>query len=97
MSRPKWTSTAADDLQRIAEFIREFRPASEQAIVGSLVEKTNNLLLDHPRIGQQREVKADGTELRSLLVGKHYRIVYEVSLADKVEIMQVLDLRSDNK
>lgn len=92
----KWSQTAVDDLQRIAEFIRAFNPALEQKIVTFIIDRAT-ILRQYPRLGQRREIRAAGTELRALLAGKPYRIVYEVQPNDDVEIMQVLDVRSDNK
>ena len=94
MSSLKWSATASDDLQRIAEYIREYNPAKEQETVGFIIDKTT-ILFQYPRVGQRREIAVDGTELRTLLVSKLYRVLYDVTLADDVEILQVLDLRSD--
>jgi len=94
MSSLKWSATVSDDLQRIAEYIREYNPAKEQETVGFIIDKTN-ILLQYPRVGQRRETAANGTELRTLLVSKRYRVLYDVTLADDIEILQVLDLRSD--
>lgn len=94
MSSLKWSATASDDLQRIAEYIREYNLAKEQETVGFIIDKTN-ILLQYPRVGQRREIAANGTELRTLLVSKRYRVLYDVTLADDIEILQVLDLRSD--
>lgn len=96
MSTYKWTVGAADDLQRIAEFIRGYSPATEQAVVGRIVERAD-MLHQYPRLGSRREVLEEGVELRSLLVGPRYRVIYEVDLDDNVLILQVLDNRSDNK
>jgi len=90
----KWNATALDDLQRIAEFIREHAFAKEQATISALVERTNQLR-SQPRSGQKRETLSNGTEIRSLLIGKHYRLLYAVALSGDVTITQVLDLRSD--
>ncbi len=96
MSRITWTPTALNDLQRIAEFIRQVRPAREQAIIGLLITKSEQLEA-FPRSGQDKEVHADGTETRTLRVGKYHRLKYAVTLADEVSILQVFDLRSDHE
>ncbi len=92
----KWSQTVAADLQRIAEFIRDFNPRLEQETVSAIIERAT-ALRQYPRIGQRREVYENGTELRALLAGKRYRVIYEVHFNDDVEIMQVLDVRSDNR
>lgn len=96
MSSYKWTMGAADDLQRIAEFIREYSPATEQAVIGRIVDRAD-ILQQHPRLGLWRELLEEGTELRSLLATPRYRVIYEVDPDDNVTILQVLDTRSDNR
>ena len=94
MSRLKWTPTAVADLQRIAEFIREHNPAREQRIIALIIDRTGQVEM-HPRSDQQREIRDDGTEIRSLLVSKHYRVKYAVAPNNSVNILEVIDLRSD--
>ena len=93
MSPIIWTPTVLNDLQRIAEFIRQVRPAQEQAIIGALITKSEQLE-ELPRSGQDKEVQADGTEIRTLRVGKYHRLKYAVTPADEISILQVFDLRS---
>lgn len=50
MSSFKWAATASDDLQRIAEFIREYNPAQEVETVSNIIEKAS-ILRQSPRIG----------------------------------------------
>jgi plasmid stabilization system protein ParE len=94
MSSFKWSATATGDLQRIAEYIRDTYPAQEHRTISTIINKAN-FLTQHPRLGQRRETDEMGTELRTLLVSKRYRVLYEVTFADDVEILQVIDLRSD--
>ncbi len=96
MSKLTWTPTALDDLQRIAEFIREVRPHQEQAIIGLLITKSEQLEA-FPRSGQDKEVRADGTEIRTLRAGKYHRLRCAVTLANQISILQVFDLRSDHE
>ena len=96
MSNITWTPTALNDLQRIAEFIREVRPNQEQSIIGLLITKSEQLE-SFPRSGQDKEVRADGTEIRTLRVGKYHRLKYAVTSAGEISILQVFDLRSDEE
>ena len=94
MSSYKWSESAATDLQRIAEFIREFNPELEQRIIGAIIERAT-ILRRFPRLGTRREVDENGTELRTLLAGSRYRLIYQVTVANEVVILQVLDVRSE--
>ena len=96
MSQLAWNPTALADIQRIAEFIREHRPGKEQAIIGALIDRARQLETQ-PRSGQMRTSQPDGTEIRSLLVGKYHRLKYAVAPNDDVTILEVIDLRSDHE
>jgi len=90
-----WTPLALDDLQHIAEYLRETNPAKEQQIIGNIVDKADQLE-NNPYSGQKSSQLSTAQEkLRTLLVDKHLRLVYEVEPNEDVTILQVLDLRSD--
>ena len=96
MGRLIWNPTAIDDLQRVAEYVREHTPLKEQSIIGNIVTRANQLE-NFPYSGQKSEELSVGREVRTLLVTKHYRILYEMKANDDVTILQILDLRSDQE
>lgn len=97
MGRLIWNPSALEDLQRIAEYTREFTPEKEQQLIGGLVAKADQLRT-FPHIGQkQSELSGGAREVRTLLAVKRYRLVYLVAPNDDVTILQVLDLRSDQE
>ena len=96
MRRFRWSETAADDLQRIAEHIRAYNPGLEHSTIGFIVERAD-ILRQYPRIGRPWETDDAEVELRTIVAGKRYRLIYQVSTQDDVEILQVLDVRSDNQ
>ncbi|WP_072008580.1 type II toxin-antitoxin system RelE/ParE family toxin [Hymenobacter sp. IS2118] len=75
----RWSETAADDLQRIAEHIRAYNSRLEHATIGFIVERAD-VLRKYPRIGIQKgpQTVLAGKEKRTLLAGKRYRLVCEV-------------------
>lgn len=95
MSSLKWSEVAADDLQRIAEHIRAYSPKLEQTTISFIIDRAD-VLRKYPRIGRPWEVAIADVELRTILAGKRYRFIYQVNAQDDVEILQVLDVRSDN-
>ena len=96
MSYISWSQRATKDLQKIAEFIRSYSADKEYEVTALLIASADQLRRQ-PYSGQKRETMLDGSELRSLLVSKKYRLVYKITLADDVEILQVLDLRSEQE
>lgn len=85
-----------NDLQRVAEFTRQQSREKELELTTSLVKATEQLRA-FPYSGSVYRASAADPESRSLLVGKMHRLVYKVDEADEVTILQVLDMRSDNK
>ena len=96
MSKFSWSQRATKDLQRIAEYIRGYNVEKEVEITTMLIVAADQLRAQ-PHSGQKRETLSDGSMLRSLLVRKKYRLVYRVASSGDVEILQVLDVRSDNE
>lgn len=95
MSRVTWSRRATADLQRLAEFTRQYSPAKETELVTKLVNATEQLE-QFPHSAPQYRLLPDGSPSRSLVVGKHHRLIYGVDAQDNVTILQVLDTRSDN-
>lgn len=56
--RVRWTTDAADDLERICDYIAERRPDSARRVAQSVVERISELR-SFPRIG--RPGRIDGT------------------------------------
>ncbi|RYE91326.1 MAG: type II toxin-antitoxin system RelE/ParE family toxin [Cytophagaceae bacterium] len=94
MNHISWSRCAMKDLQKIAEFIRLYNVDREYEVTALLIASADQLRRQ-PHSRQKRETMPDGSELRSPLVSKKYRLVYKVTLADDVGILQVLDLRSN--
>ena len=96
MSHFSWSQRATKDLQIIPEYIREYNADKEYEVTTTLVSSADQLR-NQPHSGQQRETLLDGSTIRSLLVRKKYRLVYRVTPNDDVEILQVIDVRSDQE
>ncbi|RZK30417.1 MAG: type II toxin-antitoxin system RelE/ParE family toxin [Hymenobacter sp.] len=96
MNHISWSQRATKDLQKIAEFIRSYSIDKEHEITALLVASADQLRRQ-PYSGQKRETMPDGSELRSLLVSKKYCLVYKITFTGDVEILQFLDLRSDQE
>jgi len=94
MSHLSWSQRATKDLQKIAEYIRSYNVDKELEITTMLIFSVDQLRAQ-PHSGQKRDTLPDGSILRSLLVRKKYRLVYRVTPNDDVEILQVIDVRSD--
>jgi addiction module RelE/StbE family toxin len=94
MSHLSWSQRATKDLQKIAEYIRSYSLDKEVEVTTTLIVSADQLRVQ-PHSGQKRDTLSDGSILRSLLVRKKYRLVYRVTPSDDVEILQVIDVRSD--
>lgn len=95
-TRPvRWSRVATADLVRIAEFLRETNPATESKMISQLIDKASQLEVNS-RLGQVWHHAPESTaEIRTLLVGRKYRLVYEVAPA-QIMVLQVLDMRRNN-
>ena len=93
--RVQWSRRATTDLQQLAEFLREQSTEREAAITTQLITSSQQLAAQ-PRLGQRREVPEETGEIRTLLVSKTYRLVYEIIDEERVIILQVLDVRRNN-
>jgi plasmid stabilization system protein ParE len=96
MNTLRWSRVASRHLQQIAEFIRSHSPAQEVRTVDELIARADQLRA-LPRSGQLREQLPEGLEIRTLLVRSRYRLVYSVEEAGMVNILQILDLRSEGQ
>lgn len=94
MSHFSWSQRATKDLQGIAEYIRSYNAEKEYEVTTMLILSADQLR-NQPHSGLKREILSDGSVLRSLLVKKIYRLVYRVTPSDDVEILQIIDLRSE--
>lgn len=92
----RWSRVATTNLVELAEFLRENSRASENKTISSLIEKANQLE-SNPQMGQiWPHAPESPAEIRTLLVGKNYRLVYEVVSPTQVVILQVLNMRRNN-
>ncbi|WP_375419315.1 type II toxin-antitoxin system RelE/ParE family toxin [uncultured Hymenobacter sp.] len=92
----RWSRVAANNLAEIAEFLRETSATAETQTISLLLEKANQLETN-PQSGQLWvHAPERQAEIRTLLVGKKYRLVYEVVSPTQVLILQVLNMRRNN-
>lgn len=84
--RVQWSRRATLDLQRIAEYLREQSPAREEAATSQLIASSQQLAT-RPRQRLRREGLAEVGEIRTLLVGKNYRLVYEIISKEKFIVL----------
>ena len=85
--RVRWTTDAADDLERICDYIAESRPESARRVAHSVVERISELQ-SFPRIG--RPGRVEGT--REIAFPRlPYVAVYEILDAqDEVRVLRIL-------
>ena len=81
-----WAVEALDDVQRLHDFIRPHNPKAAAKITQKLV-RAPQILLDHPRIGEQL-FRFFPREIRRLLVDA-YEIRYEIR-EDNIYIIYIL-------
>jgi addiction module RelE/StbE family toxin len=85
--RVRWTADAADDLERICDYISESRPESARQVAQSVVERISELRA-FPRIG--RPGRVEGTR-EIAFPPLPYLAVYEILDAqDEVRVLRVL-------
>jgi plasmid stabilization system protein ParE len=85
-------------LQNIAEHIRIYQPAKEQRFITEFIDKAEDLLSSFPHMGQLIDTLSSARqEFRTLLLYKHYRLLYEVDTDEDVSILQIIDLRSEQE
>ena len=84
----KWTEPAAQDLDRIEEYIsRDNSPAVAIDIVLEVIETVEMVLPTHPRAGRMGRV----TGTRELVVeGAPFIVVYRQIGSDQLQIIRVL-------
>ena len=80
-----WAVEALDDVQRLHDFIRPHNPKAAAKVVQKLV-RAPQMLLDHPRIGEQL-FRFYPHEIRRLLVDA-YEIRYEIR-EDDIYILRI--------
>lgn len=92
----RWSRVATTNLAEIAEFLRGTNSATEKQTISLLIVKANQLETN-PQMGQiWPHAPASPAEIRTLLVGRKHRLVYEVVSPTQVVILQVLDMRRNN-
>lgn len=85
--RVRWTTDAADDLERICDYIAQSRPDSARRIAQSVIERIGELQT-FPRIG--RAGRVEGTR-EIAFPPLPYVAVYEIfDSQDEVRILRVL-------
>ncbi len=81
-----WTEQAIDDLTNIAHYSSGYSEKYASSIVSKLFNKTN-ILKTMPRIGRMVPERNSET-IRELIEG-NYRIIYEISSEDRIDILTV--------
>ncbi|MFC5540061.1 type II toxin-antitoxin system RelE/ParE family toxin [Rhodocytophaga aerolata] len=81
-----WTEQAIDDLTNIAQYSSGYSEKYASTIVSKLFNKTN-ILKTMPRIGRMVPERNSET-IRELIEG-NYRIIYEISSEDKIDVLTV--------
>lgn len=81
-----WTEQAIDDLTNIAQYSSSYSEKYASTIVSKLFNKTN-ILKTMPRIGRMVPERQHDN-IRELIEG-NYRIIYEISREDRIEILTV--------
>ena len=91
--RVKWTTPAWDDVEEIARFIA--RDSPRYAIVLQREAQAAARSLQHfarrGRVVRER----DDQELRELLVGKSYRLIYKIVADDEVQVIAFINCARD--
>ena len=87
----EWTRAALGDLERLHAFLAPASPVAAARAVQAL-SRAPEVLLEHPRIGEQL-FQFEPREVRRLLVMK-YEIRYEVQ-AETVYILRIWHTRED--
>lgn len=86
MAKVIWTEQAIDDLTNIAQYSSGYSEKYASAIVSKLFNKTN-VLKTMPRIG--RIVPERNSETIRELIEGNYRIIYEISSEDRIDVLTV--------
>jgi addiction module RelE/StbE family toxin len=81
-----WTEQAIDDLTNIANYSSGYSEQYASAIVSKLFNRTN-ILKSMPRIGKMVPERND-EKIRELIEG-NYRIIYEITGEDRVDVLTV--------
>jgi toxin ParE1/3/4 len=85
--RVRWTTDAADDLERICDYIAEIRPQSARRVAQSVVERIGTLEA-FPNLG--RSGRVDGTR-EIAFPPLPFVAVYEVfNDRDEVRVLRIL-------
>lgn len=83
--RVRWTTDAADDLERICDYIATSRPAAAQKVAATIVRRIADLE-SFPQLGRQGRV--DGTR-ELTFASLPFVAVYEV-YSEEVQVLRIL-------
>ena len=89
-----WTKEAREDLEHIYQFWASRNEPYSIRLYNSLIDEAE-VLLNFPEIGAlERSLIRHPGQFRSLLAGKHYKLVYTVE-RDDIVVHAVWDCRRD--
>lgn len=86
MAKIIWSEGAIEDLTNIAKYAESYSETYASSIVSKLFNKTEILKL-MPKIGRIVPEK-NNPDLRELIEG-NYRIIYQISNPEKIEILMI--------
>ena len=92
----EWTPQAEIQYYDILSYWVEHNGSNSYSMkIMKEVEKSEDLLMYNPFIGQEHYLNSPYTKIRRLLVLKHFSIIYRIT--DKIEILSFWDNRNDPK
>ena len=92
----EWTPQAEIQYYDILSYWVEHNGSNSYSMkIMKEVEKSEDLLMYNPFIGQEHYLSSPYTKIRRLLVLKHFSIIYRIT--DKIEILSFWDNRNDPK
>ena len=92
----EWTPQAEIQYYDILSYRVEHNGSNSYSMkIMEEVEKSEDLLMYNPFIGQEHYLSSPYTKIRRLLVLRHFSIIYRIT--DKVEILSFWDNRNDPK
>jgi toxin ParE1/3/4 len=91
MSKPHYSTLAAQDLYENAEYIARDKPDAAYRWVEK-IEATCELLAENPEVGEQRQTRGYGP-CRSFTCGNY--VIFFRAVSDGVEIVRILRAERD--
>lgn len=83
-----WSREAGENLADIEEFIARDSPSRAVRFVDAIIDHTETILADNPRIG--RSVPETGNPDIRELIYRGYRVVYQLN-GDRIDILTVFE------